>query len=66
MSHGSSILDQYRKITKIKKEKISKLDFTEPRKEGLMPDASNYADWLQGFPDMAQQDTPADAKKRRG
>ena len=65
MSHGNSILDQYSKITKVKKEKISKLDFTEPRKEGLMPDAKNYTDWLKEFPDMAQQNTP-DAKKRRG
>ena len=54
MRHGNDILKQYRKIAKVKKEKISKLDFTDARNEGLMPDASNYTDWLKGFPDTTQ------------
>ena len=60
MAHGSSILDQYRNVAKVKKEKISSFDFTEPRKQGLMPDAANYSDWLKGFPNAAQQDASAD------
>lgn len=60
MTHGNRILDQYRNVAKVKKEKISSVDFTEPRKQGLMPDAANYADWLKGFPNAAQQDAPAD------
>lgn len=55
MTHGNRILDQYRNVAKVKKEKISSVDFTEPRKQGLMPDAANYADWLKGFPSAAQQ-----------
>lgn len=66
MEHGNGILNQYRKIAKVKKEKISELDFAEPRSEGLMPDAKNYTDWLRAFPNSAQQGAPADAEKRRG
>lgn len=66
MEHGNGILSQYRKVAKVKKEKISTVDYEEPRKEGLMPDAANYTDWLKAFPNSAQQSAPADAKKRRG
>ena len=66
MDHGNHILEQYKKIAKIKKEKISSVDFTEPRKQGLMPSESNYSDWLKGFPNSAQQGVPADAKTQRG
>jgi len=61
MAHGNRVLVQYRKIAKVKKEKISAVDFTEPRNQGLMPDAANYTDWLKGFPNAAQQGAPADA-----
>jgi len=61
MTHGDRILNQYRKVAKVKKEKISSVDFTESRKLGLMPDAANYTDWLKGFPSAAQQGAPADA-----
>jgi len=54
MAHGDHILDQYRKVARVKKEKIASVDFTEPRKQGLMPDSTNYADWLKGFPNVAQ------------
>ncbi len=54
MIHGNCILDQYRSIANVKKERISSADFTEPRKQGLMPDATNYTDWLRGFPDVAE------------
>lgn len=55
MTHGSQVLGEYRKIAKVKKEKISAVDFTEPRNQGLMPDAANYTDWLEGFPTATQQ-----------
>lgn len=54
MAHGARILDQYRKVVKVKKEKIASVDFTEPRKQGLMPDSANYADWFKSFPNAAQ------------
>lgn len=60
MTHGNRILDQYRKVAKVKKEKISSVDFAEPRKQGLMPNAANYMDWLKGFPDAAQQGVQPD------
>ncbi len=50
ITHGKRVLEQYKKISKVKKEKISSVDYTEPREKGLMPDAMNYADWLKGFP----------------
>lgn len=55
MDHGNRILNLYKKVAKVKKEKISSVDFTEPRRQGLMPDAANYTDWLKGFPDSAQR-----------
>jgi len=66
IAHGNRILDQYKKAAKVKKEKIISVDYTDPRRQGLMPDAENYVDWLKGFPDSAQQGVPADAKTRRG
>jgi hypothetical protein len=60
MTHGNHILNQYRRVAKVKKEKISSVDFTEPRRQGLMPDAANYADWLKGFQSAAQQGASAD------
>ena len=66
MEHGNNILNQYRKIAKVKKEKISELDFEKAYENGLMPNKNNYADWLKAFIKPAQQDTPADAEKRRG
>ena len=65
VAHGNSILEQYRNVAKVKKEKISSVDLTEAREQGLMPDATNYNDWLRGFPSTAQQGDPGDAKKRR-
>ena len=50
MAHGKSILSKYRKFSKSKVEKIHEVDFTESRDAGLMPDASNYKNWLKGFP----------------
>ncbi len=50
MTHGNCILDQYKNIANLKKEKIFSVDFTDPFKEGLMPDAANYTDWAKGFP----------------
>ncbi len=55
MDHGSRVLEQYRKVAKVKKEKIASIDFSEPRELGFMPNAENYADWLEGFPNEAQQ-----------
>lgn len=55
MTHGNRILDQYRKIAKVKEEKISSADFTVARNLGLMPDDANYTDWLRGFSSVAQQ-----------
>lgn len=54
MAHGKRILDQYRKVAKVKKEKIFSVDFAEPHKKGLMPDAANYTNWLKAFPDTPQ------------
>lgn len=59
MGHGNRILDQYGNVGKVKKEKIVSVDFTEPRRQGLMPDAANYADWLKGFPGAADQGADA-------
>lgn len=59
MAHGNRILDQYRSMAKVKKEKISSVDYTEPRNQGLMPDATNYTDWLKGFPNAGQEGVPA-------
>lgn len=61
MAHGNHILDQYRNVAKVKKEKISSVNLTGPRNQGLMPDAANYTDWLKGFPNAAQQGIPANA-----
>lgn len=70
MEHGNGIINQYRKIAKVKKEKISALNFAEPHKEGLMPDAANYTDWFKAFPNSAQQGAPAGgpfaASRRQG
>ncbi len=52
MSHGNRILDQYKKIAKIKKENIRTIDFTGAHREGNMPNAADYSDWLKGFPDL--------------
>lgn len=49
MAHGNRLLEQYKKIAKVKEERISAVDFTEARKNGLMPDAELYTDWLKGF-----------------
>ena len=49
MVHGNRLLNQYKKVAKVKKETISSADFTEARKQGLMPNPADYADWLQGF-----------------
>lgn len=56
MEHGAHILDQYKKLGKVKKEKISSVDFTEARQLGLMPDEENYLNWLRGFSSEAQPD----------
>jgi hypothetical protein len=56
MEHGNRILKQYNKITKVNKEKISSVDLTEPREQGLMPDEADYADWVKGFQSAAQQE----------
>lgn len=61
MAHGNRILDQYRKVAKIKKEKISTVDFTESRNQSLMPNAVDYPDWFKKFPNEAQQHAPPDA-----
>ena len=60
IAHGKQILEQYKKVAKIKKEKIHSLDLTEAREEGLMPDETNYINWLRGFPDSAQPDIQPD------
>jgi len=64
-AHGKHIRDKYKKIAKVKEEKIHAVDFTELHEIGLMPDAANYTDWLKGFPNTDLQDSTADAKKRR-
>ena len=63
MAHGNSILEQYRNVAKVKKEKISSVDFTEAHEQGLMPDAANYKDWLRGFPSAAQPGAQAGLPK---
>jgi len=55
MEHGDSILKKYNKVSKSNKEKVSTVDLTEPREEGLMPDEKDYANWLKGFQKAAQQ-----------
>lgn len=66
MVHGNRVLDQYKKVSKRTKERISTLDFAEPRRQGLMPDAANYTDWLRGFPNAAQQVAQADGPASGG
>lgn len=66
MTHGNRILDQYRKIAKVKEEKISSADFTEARNLGIMPDDANYTDWLRGFSSVAQQGVQPEEKAIKG
>ena len=61
MAHGNRVLRQYEKIAKVKEEKISVVDLSDPRKQGLMPDAANYVDWIKNFPNAAQPTAPPDA-----
>lgn len=53
-AHGANILSQYKKIAKIKEEKIHDVDFQNAQALGLMPDAKNYAEWMRGFPNAVQ------------
>jgi hypothetical protein len=53
-AHGNCLLDQYKSISNVKKEKIFSVDFTDPFKQGLMPDEANYNDWLKGFPGVTR------------
>lgn len=61
MAHGNNVLGEYRKISKSRVEKIYVLDFTDARDAGLMPKASNYEDWLKGFPNSTQPSVQADS-----
>jgi hypothetical protein len=49
MDHGKAALDRYKKIAKVRKEKISQIDFSDAHQQGLMPNSADYADWLRGF-----------------
>ena len=60
MAHGNRVLDRYKKVAKLKEESVHSVDFSDARKQGLMPDAANYGDWLRGFPNAAQPALPAD------
>jgi len=66
MAHGNRILGEYKKIAKVKEEKIHGVDFTDARTSGLMPDAVNYTDWLKGFPNAAQPGAPGDGPRPAG
>lgn len=60
VKHGERVLTAYKKIAKLKSEKISKIDLSAARAQGLMPDHDQYEDWLNGFRDDAQQIIAAD------
>ena len=49
MEHGEGLMSRYKKLAKPAQLKISSLDFSEARTQGLMPDPDEYQDWLKGF-----------------
>lgn len=49
MSFGDEVLAKYKKLAKKTTERVTEVDFEIAHREGLMPDESNYADWLRGF-----------------
>ena len=49
IEHGNEILNRYKKIAKVKKEKIITIDFEKAHEGGLMPPEDNYREWLNGF-----------------
>ncbi|HVK56740.1 MAG TPA: hypothetical protein VM532_17150 [Burkholderiales bacterium] len=58
MAHGNRILGDYKKLAKVKEERIHRVDFTDAHNRGLMPDAENYADWRKGFPNAVPLGDP--------
>ena len=53
MTHGKNLVERRGKRGRFERHKESFVDFAKARKEGLMPDAANYADWLKGFVDKS-------------
>jgi hypothetical protein len=49
MAHGDRVVERYRKVAKVKEEVIHRVDYSDARKLGLMPDRTNYRDWFDGF-----------------
>lgn len=60
IAHGERVLASYKKVAKLKSEKISKIDMSPAYDQGLMPDRAQYEDWLIGFRDDAQKIVAAD------
>ncbi|TXH90629.1 MAG: hypothetical protein E6Q78_02265 [Rhodoferax sp.] len=46
---GDETLVRYKKIAKKTTEHVSEIDFQLARDEGLLPDESQFSDWLRGF-----------------
>jgi len=58
-AHGAKVIALHKPPDR-KKLSLHRVDFTDARKDGLMPEEANYADWLRGFPVAAQQSAQAD------
>lgn len=51
MDHGNRLMEKYKKFSVGDKEKVHRIDYTDARNKGLMPDPADYKDWMKGFPD---------------
>lgn len=47
--YGETVLTRYQKISQDKTQSVSTSDFSPARDTGLMPNTSEYQDWLKGF-----------------
>ncbi len=60
--HGEKLHTAFLKRFGKDAPKVSKVDFSGPRKSGLMPPDSQYNDWLRAFVEQDEKSTPQVAK----
>ncbi len=63
---GDETLGKYKKLSKKTTERVTEIDFDLAKKEGLMPDESQFTDWLRGFVKAGSPDSikPAETAAR--